>query len=101
MLITVQSTLNNLEQWLARCMDISIFFVFITVSDIYVTQVGPFFDYQSCALMEEVIINDVAESMQNDFPHGMVQDKWTIGNGAIYRLKDYDIACEKTNAQAE
>lgn len=101
MLITVQVPLNNLEQWLARCMDISIFFVFITVSDIYVTQVGPFFDHQSCALMEQVIINDIAESMQYDFPYGMVQDKWAIGNGAIYRHKDYNIACEKTSVQAD
>lgn len=75
-------------------MDISVFFVFITVSNIYVTRVGPFFDYGSCALMEQVIVEDIAESMQYDFPYGMVQDKWTIGNGAIYLYDDYSIKCD-------
>jgi len=31
--------------------------------------------------------------MKKDFPFGMVHDKWDIGNGAIYRFKDYSVMC--------
>jgi hypothetical protein len=69
--------------------------VFIVVSNVYVTQVGPFFDYSSCSSMEQIIKKDIAESMENDFPYGMSMDKWDIGHGAIYRLQDYYIACDR------
>lgn len=79
----------------------NVFVVFILVSEIKVTEVGPFLDYGSCSDLEKVITEDVTRSMQLDFPFGMVMDKWGIGNGAIYRLQDYDIACGISDTRVE
>lgn len=82
-------------------MNLSVFFVFIMVNDVYVTDIGPFVDYSSCLNLEQTIKVDITKSMKIDFPYGMSTDKWGIGNGAIYRINDYDIECKQMTIPLE
>ena len=63
------------------------------ISDVPITEVGPFSFYEDCVVMMNVITKDIEDSFQNHFIYGMNTDMW--GQNKIIRFKDYNLHCIK------